>query len=124
MKYQGSAFALRMISRSFRAPGYADALEAGEPPVSIERATNLLSRADNAGNSNSSAARIADTLRHAGLGIVVVSIVASVIESVIISRQLSEPEWLSRFSRITPYSLWAGVLVVFAGIVMRDRTQK
>ena len=29
--------------------------------------------------------------------------------------------WLSSFDRLAPYSLWIGVVFVFAGIVVRDR---
>jgi hypothetical protein len=69
-----------------------------------------------------SAKRIADTLHDIGLSIIVMSIVANVSDLIVVSRHLTEPSWLSRPSRITPYSLWIGVLFVFAGIVVRDRS--
>ena len=67
-----------------------------------------------------SATRIANTLHDIGLSIMVISIVANVSDLIVVSRHLTEPNWLSRISRVTPYSLWAGMLLVFAGIVVRD----
>jgi hypothetical protein len=39
-----------------------------------------------------------------------------------VSRHLAEPSWLSSFNKITPYALWAGMLLMFAGIAVRDRS--
>jgi hypothetical protein len=65
---------------------------------------------------------VADTLHHVGLILILISIIFHTAELIVVSRQLPEPSWLSSFSTITPYSLWAGVLLVFAGIVVRDRS--
>ena len=54
----------------------------------------------------------------------VVSIIANVSDLIIASRHLAEPRWLPSIRSITPYSLWTGVLLVFAGIVIRDRGRK
>lgn len=69
-----------------------------------------------------SSVRIEDMMHHAELGITTISIIVNIVETIVISRHLSEPGWLSSFRRITPYSLWAGLLLVFAGIVVRDRS--
>ena len=67
-----------------------------------------------------SAMRIAGTLHDIGLSIMVSSIIANVSDLIVVTRHLTDPSWLSLLSRITPYSLWAGLLLVFAGIVVRD----
>ena len=66
--------------------------------------------------------RMGNALHATGVGIMTISIVMHVSQSVIESRHLTQPTWLSSFSAITPYSLWAGLLLVFAGIVVRDRS--
>ena len=65
--------------------------------------------------------RIGNALHATGVGIMTISIVAHIWRSVIESRHLTQPSWLSPFNTITPYSLWAGLLLVFAGIMVRDR---
>ena len=67
---------------------------------------------------------IVDTLHHVGLTIILMSIIAHIAELILVSRPLTEPSWLSSFHKITPYSLWAGVLLVLTGIVVRDRSWK
>jgi hypothetical protein len=68
------------------------------------------------------AIRIARTLHRLGLTIIVISIIDNINEFVVDSRNLPKPHWLSSFGWVAPYSLWAGVLLVFAGIVARDRS--
>ena len=65
---------------------------------------------------------IADTLHQIGLTIILISIIGQIAEQIVVSRPLTDPSWLSSFHKITPYSLWAGVLLVLAGIVVRDRS--
>ena len=67
------------------------------------------------------AIRIAGTLHLIGLNVMVISIAAHIVQLIAVSRHLKQPNWLSSFNRFTPYSLWAGLLLVFAGIVVRDR---
>ena len=64
---------------------------------------------------------IVDTLHHVGLTIILISIIAHIAELILVSRQLTEPSWLSSFNKIAPYTLWAGVLLVFVGLVVCDR---
>jgi hypothetical protein len=66
--------------------------------------------------------RIADTLHRIGLTIIAMSIIDNINDFVVDSRNLPKPHWLSSFGWVAPYSLWAGVLLVFAGIVVRDRS--
>lgn len=68
--------------------------------------------------------RMGNALHATGVGIMTISIVAHISRSIVESRHLSQPAWLSSFSKITPYSLWGGLLLVFAGIVLRDRSWK
>jgi hypothetical protein len=68
------------------------------------------------------ATRIARTLHRIGLTIIVISIIDNINEFVADSRNLPKSHWLSSFGWVAPYSLWAGVLLVFAGIVVRDRS--
>jgi hypothetical protein len=65
--------------------------------------------------------RMGNALHATGGGIITISIIAHICRSVIESRHLTLPTWLSPLSTITPYLLWAGLLLVFAGIVVRDR---
>lgn len=64
--------------------------------------------------------RMGNALHATGVGIITISIVAHISRSIIESRHLTQPTWLSSFGTITPYSLWAGLLLVFAGIIVRD----
>lgn len=66
--------------------------------------------------------RMGNALHATGVGIMTISIVAHICRSIIDSRHMTQPSWLSSFSTITPYSLWTGLLLVFAGIVVRDRS--
>ena len=70
------------------------------------------------------ATRIAGTLHRIGLTIIVVSVIDNINEFVVDSRNLPKPHWLSSFGWVAPYSLWAGVVLVFAGIIVRDRNWK
>jgi uncharacterized DUF497 family protein len=65
---------------------------------------------------------IAGTLHNIGLTIIVISIMGSLRDSIVVSRRLTELRWISWFNRFAPYSLWGGLLLVFAGIVVRDRS--
>jgi hypothetical protein len=71
--------------------------------------------------SNKFAIHIASTLYNVGSTIVFVSIVANIHDLIALSHNLTEPRWLSSFTRLARYALWAGVLLVFAGILVRDR---
>jgi hypothetical protein len=66
--------------------------------------------------------RRGNALHDAGVGIMTISIVAHIWWAIIQSRHLTQPNWLSSFGTITTYSLWAGLLLVFVGIVVRDRS--
>jgi hypothetical protein len=70
------------------------------------------------------AIRIAGALHRIGLTIIVISIIDNINEFVADSRNLPKPHWLSSFGWVASYSLWAGVLLVFAGIVVRDRNRR
>ena len=70
----------------------------------------------------SSSTRMGNALHATGVSIMTISIVAHIWRSVIESRHLTQPTWLFSFSMITPYSLWAGLLLVFASIIVRDRS--
>ena len=65
---------------------------------------------------------IARTLHRIGLTIIVISIIDNINEFVADSRNLPKPHWLSSFGWVASYSLWAGVVLVFAGIVVSDRS--
>jgi uncharacterized membrane protein len=75
-------------------------------------------------DSRKSTLTIAGTLHYIGLTIIVTSIIGSIQELIIVPRRLIGPRWMSSFGRFAPYSLWAGLLLVFAGIVVRDRSWK
>jgi hypothetical protein len=45
----------------------------------------------------------------------VISIIDNINEFVADSRNLPKPHWLSSFGWVASYSLWAGVVLVFAG---------
>jgi len=64
---------------------------------------------------------VADTLHHLGLTIILISVMAKIGELILVSR---EPSWLSWVNKITPYSLWAGVLLVFVGIIVWERNRR
>ena len=64
---------------------------------------------------------IGDTLHHVGLTIILISIIAHIAELILASRQLTESSWLSELHKVAPYSLWVGVVLIFAGILVRDR---
>jgi hypothetical protein len=82
------------------------------PDLSSVKPVRILSRSTRLGNA----------LHATGVGIMIISIIANVWRSVIESRHLTLPTWLSSCSTITPYSLWAGLLFVFAGILVLDRS--
>ena len=52
------------------------------------------------------------------------SITSNLVQLIATSRHLILPNWLSLFSRLTPYLLWAGLLVIFAAVIVRDRSRK
>jgi hypothetical protein len=61
--------------------------------------------------------RVENTLHITGVGIMTISIVAHVSRSIIESRHLTQPNRLSSIATIITYSLWAGLWLVFAGIL-------
>jgi hypothetical protein len=72
-------------------------------------------------DSNKSPTRIANTLHRVGLTVILISITDNINDFIVDSRHLANHQWLSSFDRFVPYTLWIGVLFVFAGIVVRDR---
>jgi hypothetical protein len=75
-------------------------------------------------DSNKSRIRIANTLHRVGLTTILISITDNINDFIVDSRHLAKHELLSSFDRLAPYSLWVGVLFVFAGIVVRDRKSR
>jgi hypothetical protein len=86
-----------------------------------EEAESLPSGRSHARKSNKSSTRIANTLDRFGLTTILISITDNINDFIVDSRHLAKHELLSSFDRLVPYSLWIGVLFVFAGIVVRDR---
>jgi hypothetical protein len=82
------------------------------------------SESSHARESNKSSTRIANTLHRVGLTTILISITDNINDFIVDSRHLAKHQWLSSFDRIAPYSLWIGVLFVFAGIVVRDRNSR
>jgi hypothetical protein len=80
-------------------------------------------RGIDARESNKSSIRIANALHRVGLTTILISIIDNINDFIVDSRHLAKHEWLSSFDRIAPYSLWIGVVLVFAGIVVRDRNR-
>jgi hypothetical protein len=89
--------------------------------ATAEEAQSLPSERSDAREFNKSSTRIANTLHRFGLTIIVISIIDNLNDFIVDSRHLTKHTWLSSFDRVVPYSLWIGVLLVFAGIVVRDR---
>jgi hypothetical protein len=89
--------------------------------ATAEEAESLPPERSDAPESNKSRIRIATTLHRVGLTTILISITDSINDFIVDSRHLAKHQWLSSFDRIAPYSLWIGVLFVFAGIVVRDR---
>jgi hypothetical protein len=67
--------------------------------------------------------RITTTLHRFGLTIILISIIDNISDFISDSRHLAKHHWLSSFDGFVPYSLWIGVLLVFAGIIVRDRSR-
>jgi len=106
-------------------------LETGERVVkeqskiaAAEQTQSLPSERSQARESNESSTRIANTLHRIGLTTILISITDNINDFIINSRHLAKHQWLSSLDRIAPYSLWIGVLLVFAGIVVRDRNSR
>jgi hypothetical protein len=95
-------------------------VEARRKIPTVEDAQSVSSERRYAGVSNKSSTRIANTLHRVGLTTILISIIEKINDFIADSRHLIKHHWLS-FDRIAPYSLWIGVLLVFAGIVVRDR---
>ena len=91
--------------------------------ATAEEAESLPSESSHARESNKSSTRIANALHRVGLTTILISITDSINDFIVDSRHLTKHQWLSSFDRIAPYSLWIGVLLVFAGIVVRDRNR-
>jgi hypothetical protein len=92
--------------------------------ATAEEAESLPSERSHARESNKSSTRIADTLHRVGLTTILISITDNINDFIVDSRHLAKHQWLSSFDRVAPYSLWIGVLFVFAGIVVRDRNSQ
>jgi len=92
--------------------------------ATVEEAQSLPSERSYARVSDKSSSRIADTLHSVGLTTILISIIDNINDFIADSRHLTKHQWLCLFSfdRVAPYSLWIGVLFVFAGIVVRDRS--
>jgi len=86
--------------------------------ATVEEAQGPLSQQSYA--PSRSAMRIAETLHRIGLTIILISITDNIDDFIVDSRHLTKPHCLSLFGWVAPYSLWIGVLLVFAGIVVRD----
>lgn len=92
--------------------------------AAAEEAQSLPSECSHARKSNKSSTRIANTLHRVGLTTILISITDNINDFIVDSRHLAKHQWLAWFDRVAPYSLWIGVLFVFAGIVVRDRNWK
>jgi hypothetical protein len=101
----------------------AHVVKARRKIATAEEAQSLPSERSHARESNKSSTRIASKLHRFGLTIILISITDSINDFIVDSRHLAKHEWLSSFDRIAPYSLWIGVVLVFAGIVVRDRNR-
>ena len=91
--------------------------------ATAEEAESLPPESSHAGDSNKSSTRIANALHRFGLIIILISIIDNINDFIVDSRHLAKHQWLSSFDRVAPYSLWIGVLFVFAGIVVRGRNK-
>lgn len=89
--------------------------------VTAEEAQSLPPERNYARDSNKSSTRVANALHRVGLTTIAISITNNINDFIVDSRHLAKHQWLSSFDRIVPYTLWIGVLFVFAGIVVRDR---
>jgi hypothetical protein len=89
--------------------------------ATAEEAESLPSERSHARESNKSRIHIANALHRVGLTTILISITDNINDFIVDSRHLAKHQWLSSFDRLAPYSLWVGVLFVFAGIVVRDR---
>jgi hypothetical protein len=89
--------------------------------AAAEEAESLPSERSHARESNKSSTRIANALHRVGLTTILVSITDNINDFIVDSRHLAKHQWLSSFDQVAPYTLWIGVLFVFAGIVVRDR---
>jgi hypothetical protein len=74
--------------------------------------------------SNKSSIRIANALHRVGLATILISITDNINDFIVDSRHLAKHQWLASFDRVAPYTLWIGVLFVFAGIIVRDRNSR
>jgi hypothetical protein len=92
--------------------------------IATAEAESLPSERSHARESTKSSTRIANTLHRVGLTTILISITDNINDFIVDSRHLAKHQWLSSFDRIAPYSLWIGVLFVFAGIVVRDRNSR
>ena len=90
--------------------------------ATVEEVQSVPSERSYARESNKSSTPIANTLHRVGLTTILISIIDNINDFIADSRHLTKHQWLSSFDRIAPYSLWIGVLFVFAGIVVRDRS--
>jgi hypothetical protein len=91
--------------------------------ATVKEAQSQPSERNYARVSNQSSSSIGHTLHRIGLTTILVSIIDNINDFIADSRHLTKHQWLwlSSFDRLAPYSLWIGVVFVFAGIVVRDR---
>jgi hypothetical protein len=92
--------------------------------ATAEEAQSRLPERSHARESNKSRTRVANALHRVGLTTILISITENINDFIVDSRHLAKHQWLSSLDRVAPYSLWIGVLFVFAGIVVRDRNSR
>ena len=90
--------------------------------VTAEEPGTGVAEHNTAPESRKSSRGIAGSLHNIGLSIIVISVIGTVQDSIVLSRRLIEPRWVLSFNRFAPYSLWGGLLLVFTGIFLRDRS--
>ena len=113
--YSSNAWLERLEARQRVVEGAEDHSDSGETSCTPIARRNL------GRELNKFETRIANTLHRFGLTLIIISIIDNVNDLISDSRHLTKHHWLSWFDGFAPYSLWIGVLLVFAGIVVRDR---
>jgi hypothetical protein len=122
---RGNLLVLGMLATQFRHLEIgAHVVKERRKIATAEEAESLPSERSHARESNKSSTRIANTLHRVGLTTILISITDNINDFIVDSRHLTKHQWLSSLDRVAPYSLWIGVLLVFAGIVVRDRKSR
>jgi hypothetical protein len=65
-----------------------------------------------------------DKLYRTGVSVVIVSVVSNTIQLIVVSDNAPPPQWLETFNKITPYLVGVGLLLIFAGIILRNRRRR